>query len=92
MPRRSGMALASLIFGILAILTICNFFFIPSLVAIVTGIIARGQVNRSGGMVTGGGMATAGIVLGALGALFLCLMNIGVFLLNPDLIRSLQGG
>ncbi len=55
MPRRSGMALASLIFGILAILTICNFFFIPSLVAIVTGIIARGQVNRSGGMVTGGG-------------------------------------
>ena len=88
--RRSGMALASLIFGILAFLTICNVFFIPSIVAIVTGLIARGQINRSGGMLTGSGMATAGIVLGILGALFVCVLNIALFALNPDLMRALQ--
>jgi hypothetical protein len=85
------MALASLIFGILAVLTVCNFLFIPSIIAIVTGIVARGQINRSAGMLTGSGLATAGIVLGILGALFLCGLNLAVFATNPDLIRALQG-
>jgi hypothetical protein len=84
------MALASLVFGILAFLTVCNFLFIPSIIAIVTGVLARGQINRSGGLLTGSGMATAGIVLGILGALFLCALNIGVFVLNPDVMRALQ--
>ncbi|MCS6801464.1 MAG: DUF4190 domain-containing protein [Chloroflexota bacterium] len=90
--RRSGLAIASLIFGILAVLTICNFFFIPSIVAVVTGLIARSQINNSGGMLTGSGMATAGIVLGVLGALFLCGMNLFFFATNPDLLRLLVGG
>lgn len=90
--RRSGLAIASLIFGILAVLTVCNFFLIPSLVAIVTGLVARSQIGRSGGALSGAGMATAGIVLGVLGALFICALNIVLVATNPDIVRLLLGG
>jgi hypothetical protein len=38
--------------------------FIGALIAVITGHIARGEIRRSAGRVTGGGMATAGLVLG----------------------------
>lgn len=63
-PPNSNMALISLIAGILGLT------FVPtlgSIVALITGYMARKEINESGGMVGGGGMATAGIVLGFIG-------------------------
>ena len=40
------------------------------MLAIVLGFVARDQIKRSWGRQTGGGMATAGIVLGFLVAAF----------------------
>jgi hypothetical protein len=52
--KTSGMAIASLILGILGI----------SLFAIIFGIVAINQINKSNGLITGKGMAIAGIILG----------------------------
>lgn len=44
----------------------CCTFFVFGIGALVTGFFARKQINESQGALKGGGMATAGIVLGVL--------------------------
>ena len=55
------MAVASMIVGIVWI------WGVGSIVALVLGYSAKAQIDRSGGMETGRGMAIAGIVLGWIG-------------------------
>jgi hypothetical protein len=62
----SPMALVSLVAGILGV---SIFPFLGSIIALVTGFIAQKEIRESGGSLAGGGLATAGIVLGALGIL-----------------------
>ena len=59
-PRRTnGMAIAALVCGI------CGFLcFIPAILGIVFGFVARGQIRNTGGVQGGDGMARAGIILG----------------------------
>lgn len=57
--RTSGLAIASLICGILGFFTIG----VTSLPAIITGHIARGSIKRDSSLV-GGGMALAGLIMG----------------------------
>ncbi|MGH9135216.1 MAG: DUF4190 domain-containing protein, partial [Ilumatobacteraceae bacterium] len=56
------MALASMILGIVGLLT-C-FILVPSLLALIFGLVAAGRIKRSGGAVTGAGLARAGWILG----------------------------
>lgn len=58
-----GMAIASLVCGILS-LTCCCGSFIPSILAIVFGIISKNRKSQNNGM------ALTGIILGAIGVLF----------------------
>jgi len=71
------MALVSLIAGI-AGWTVLPF--LGSIVAIITGHMAKSEISKSGGTVTGGGMATFGLVLGylsvVLGVCLLCVLVI----------------
>jgi hypothetical protein len=60
-PRTSGLAIASLVLGILFL---CG---IGSLLATIFGAVALGQIARSNGSLTGKGMAVAGLVLGVIG-------------------------
>ena len=62
-PVRStnGFAVASLVLGILWI------YGITSILALIFGLVARGQIARSRGWQTGDGLAIAGIVLGLVG-------------------------
>ncbi len=73
--RNNGMAIASMILGIVWI------YWIGSVLALVFGLIAKKQIRESGE--GGSGMATAGIVLGAVGmatfALFLIAGFSGAF-------------
>lgn len=57
-PRLSGLAVTSLVLGLLG----CT-----SVLALIFGLIALNQINSSAGRLTGKGMAIAGIVLGGLG-------------------------
>ena len=59
--RTSNLAIISLVSGILG----WTFLpFVASLVAIVTGHMARAEIRRSAGTLQGDGMAMAGLVLG----------------------------
>jgi hypothetical protein len=57
----STLAIVSLISGIVSWLLIP---FIAAVVAIITGHMAKNEIHRSNGMISGNGLATAGLVLG----------------------------
>lgn len=62
-PPTSGAAVAGLVFGIL------SYVFLPligSIIAVICGHVALGQIKSSGGRVGGSGMAIAALVLGYL--------------------------
>ncbi len=63
-PRRtSAMAITSLVAGILGWTLLP---FIGSVVAIITGHMARSEIKRSNGQVEGDGIAIGGLILGYL--------------------------
>jgi predicted PurR-regulated permease PerM len=68
-PLGSGMAIAALVLGILALVTFWTYVggILLGLIAIVLGVVALGRVRR--GRAAGRGMAIAGVVLGTLGLL-----------------------
>lgn len=59
--KSSVMAIVSLIAGI-AGWTLLPF--LGSIVAVITGHLAQSEIKKSGGLVTGKGMAVAGLILG----------------------------
>ena len=66
-PKSSGLAIASLVTGILSLFPgcCCGFVGIPlAIVALVMGIISIQQINASGGQLGGKNMAIAGTILG----------------------------
>jgi hypothetical protein len=65
-PHTNGLAVTSFVLGLAGWL-LCG---VGSVVAIVLGFVARDQIKRSWGSQTGGELATAGIVLGFIGAGF----------------------
>jgi hypothetical protein len=69
----SGMAIASLVMGLLWM------YWIGSILALCLGYAARREIRNNGGRIEGQGMATAGIVLGWIGIGMLAL-TIAVFL------------
>lgn len=67
-PRRtSGKAIAALVCGILNLVG-CSGIIVMTVLAIVFGVQGQKEVDQSSGQVTGRGMATAGLVLGIIGA------------------------
>jgi len=79
-PPNSTAAVVSLVFGILSWVMLPV---VGPIVAVVAGHMARAEIRRSNGQVGGGGMATAGLVLGylqiALFALAICaIVAIGI--------------
>jgi hypothetical protein len=63
-PSSSTMAVVSLIAGILGLSMVP---FLGSIVALITGYMARNEIRASGGALGGEGLATAGLVLGWIG-------------------------
>jgi hypothetical protein len=59
--RNSTMAIVSLISGIVSWFLIP---FIAAVVAVITGHMAKNEIKKSAGMISGNGMATAGLILG----------------------------
>jgi hypothetical protein len=75
-PKTSGMAIASLVCGILAL---C--LGLPGLLGLIFGIIAIRKINGSGGTIGGKGLAIGGMVTSGLG--------VGVILLASMLLPAL---
>lgn len=69
-PRTDGLAIASLIVGILSL--VCFFVCLGILAgpaAAIMGFISRQRIATSGGSLSGGTMALAGLILGVIGFL-----------------------
>jgi hypothetical protein len=65
------MAIVSLIFGILGLVGVCPG--LGSIIALVTGNMAQGDIRRNPSQYTGDGLAKGGIILGWIGiALMAC--------------------
>ncbi len=91
-PRRSsGLAIAALVCGVLALLSSWTVIggILLGIVAVVLGFVALSKIKR--GLAAGRGMAITGIVTGVLGAvLAIALIAVGVSLLNSDSGQRLQ--
>lgn len=74
----SGLAIASLICSLMCI----------SLVGVILGHLAMGEIRRSGNQLAGSGMATWGLVLGYLGIVGSCLGGIFYFFVFAGLAAS----
>ena len=82
-PQTNQKALWSMILGILGLIC-CGF--LTGIPALILGNLAKKEISASGGMQTGEGMATAGVILGiiaiALGVLVVILYAAGVAMLG----------
>jgi hypothetical protein len=82
----SSMAIVSLVSGIVSWIMLP---LIGSIVAIITGHMAKNEIKRSHGALTGEGLATAGLVLGYLQiALMLCGICIFVILMVMGVLSA----
>lgn len=62
------MAIGAMVTGLIGLLAPCCLLLLPlPIVGIVLGIVARGQIARSGGRLKGNGLALTGIIAGAVG-------------------------
>ncbi len=81
-PETSGMAVASLVCGIL-------FLFLPAAIAaIVLGHLAQSDIKKSRGRKSGGGMALTGLVLGYIGVAAIPMILIIAAIAIPNLLRA----
>ena len=70
----NGLAIASMILGILWL------YWIGSVLALIFGVMAKKQIDRSHGLQTGRGMAITGIVLGCIGVGLLLVVVLAIII------------
>lgn len=81
-PTTSSKAIISLVFGVL-------FFLFPlPIVAIIFGHMALSEIRKSAGRLTGEGMATAGLIMGYIGAAAVPIILIVAAIAIPNLLRA----
>jgi hypothetical protein len=77
-PRTDGLAIASLVIGILSIICSAGCLgIILGPIAAIMGFIARQRIATSGGALGGGALALVGLVLGIIGFV----LSVGAFFL-----------
>lgn len=79
-PQTSGKATAAMVLGLLSLVFNC----FTALPALIVGIMAIGEINRSQGRLTGKGMAWTGIIVGSLSIL----LTIAIVILYVVLIGA----
>ena len=80
-PRTSGLAITSLVLGILGLFS-CGF---TALFGLICGIIGLRKINRSQGQLTGSGLAIAGIVVSGI---MILMLPIFAAMLLPALAKA----
>lgn len=85
--KTSGLAIASLVLGILGFVCIPV---IPSLLALIFGIISLKNIGKSAGTLGGKGLAIAGTILGGIGTFLTLIATIAIIaaIAIPNLLTS----
>ena len=100
-PQGSGKAIGSLVIGIVSLVigwACCVLGLIPAATAIVLGRMARNDIKQSGGLLTGGGMATGGEILGYVSVVVIIVISVlwvGLFVLGnstKDVLCNISNG
>ena len=84
-PKTSGLAIASLIFGVIII----PFTILTGIPAIIMGHIAMSKIKKSQGAIGGRGLALAGTVLGYLSLIILPIL---AGIVTPLILRAQKSG
>jgi competence protein ComGC len=85
-PKNSTLAIWSLVLGILS-LTLCSLF--AGIPAVICGHMASGRVKRSGGLLTGQGLALAGLITGYVGiGLSLLVVPMMLAIVIPNFVKA----
>ena len=85
-----GLAIASMVLGILSLLCFCAWYIsLPlGVIAIVLGVIAKNQADR--GQAGGRGMALAGLICGSIAVLLAIILLVIYFTAGPALQNKLM--
>jgi len=83
-PKTSGLAIASLILGIVGLLGLACYGvgIIPSAAALITGLIARRRIRENPTAYQGAGLALAGTILGGIPVALFALACVIIFMLT----------
>ena len=88
-PKNSGLAIWSLVFGILAIVlsVVCigPLFSIP---AVICGHIAYSRIRRSAGALSGEGLALGGLITGYIGIALIPIIGLLAAIALPNFVRA----
>jgi competence protein ComGC len=85
-PKNSGLAISSLVLGILSLMCFYIFAAVP---AVICGHIAYSRIKRSGGMLTGSGLALAGLITGYIGiAISLFMIPFLLAIAIPNFVKA----
>jgi hypothetical protein len=87
-PQNSGLAVASLVLGLVGIV----FCFGPltGIPAVICGHKAQSQIKHSGGTMTGGGMALAGLITGYISIAMIVVIAMLAAIAIPNFVRARQ--
>jgi len=88
--QNQTLAIVSLVAGILG-LTLCCGLLIPSVVALITGFMARGKANSDPANYGGAGLALGGMITGAIGVVGSLIVLVYV-LLNFAFVMAMMAG
>ena len=94
-PSNSGLAVASMVLGILCLVLFFTHVFalLLGLLAVVFGHVSRGTIFRSQGRVGGGGMALTGLITGYLGiTLAIALIALATFVVTQVMDKDSEFG
>lgn len=85
-PKSSGLAVWSLVLGILSV-TVCSLF--SGVPAVICGHLASGRIKRSNGQLTGAGLALAGLITGYISiGLSLLLIPMMLAIAIPNFVKA----
>jgi type II secretory pathway pseudopilin PulG len=86
---RKGMAIASLVLGIISIPTM-GLFVVGAITAIVLGVIALGKIKKEPATYSGKGMAIAGIITSSVSLLLIAVFGLLAAIAVPKLVASIK--
>ena len=86
MPTSSGKATAAMVLGVIGLLTSCaGVGIIIGIVALIVGVMAISEIDRSNGELTGRGKAQAGAILGGVSLLMIPILALMIGIMVPAL-------
>lgn len=90
-PKTNGMSIASLVLGIIGVVTSCCYIgIIPGILSLIFGIISKKRIKDSNGREKGDGLAIAGIILSIVAIVFAIYAIINLIINGPEIFRKMD--